>query len=144
MGHILRKVLDQMIEIYKPMGIDWMNYALTKSNKYTYHHIIEKKNGGKIDVNNGAILTIYSHRFLHFLEKMCPDAYNDLQCLFSKINATKAPMTDEDINEVNNIIYKVMNGEYEMDKSVNLAKLRHSEYLKNYCDYDNLKKNYRK
>ena len=79
MGHILRNVLDQMIEIYRPEGIDWMNYTLTDSNKYTYHHIKEKKNGGKIDVDNGAILTIYSHRFLHFLEKMCPDAYYDLQ-----------------------------------------------------------------
>ncbi len=144
MGHILRKVLDQMIEIYKPMDIDWMNYALTKNNKYTYHHILEKKNGGKIDVDNGAILTIYSHRFLHFLEKMCPDAYNDLQSLFSRINASKAPMSSDDIDEVNSIVYRVLNGEYEMDKSVDLVKLRYSEYLKYYCDYDNIKKIHRK
>lgn len=133
MGHILREVLKQMIEIYQPEGIDWMNYALTESNKYTYHHIREKKNGGKIDVNNGAILTVYSHRFLHYLEKMCPDAYRDLQDLFFRINASKSPITKEQIDEVNKIIYRVFNGGYELDRSVDLRRLYHSDYLENYC-----------
>lgn len=46
----MKKVLVDMIEIYKPNGIDWMQYKLAKNNPYTFHHIKEKRNGGKYEI----------------------------------------------------------------------------------------------
>ena len=38
--------LKTMLNIYKPKGVDWMNFVLKRKNPYTFHHIIPKSNGG--------------------------------------------------------------------------------------------------
>ena len=42
----VQKIREQMISIYGE-GC-WMGYRLTKKNPYTYHHIREARNGGKV------------------------------------------------------------------------------------------------
>ena len=88
-------VLREMIELYQPNGIDWMGFQLARHNPYTFHHIKEKCNRGKCDINNGAILTKNGHRLLNILEKDYPDAYRDYQNLFRRINESKAPISDD-------------------------------------------------
>ena len=81
-----QKVLDQMIEIYKPNGYDWMGTPITSSNKLTYHHIVKEKDGGEVSISNGALLTKSSHRLLHMLESRNMDLYEEWQWLFYAIN----------------------------------------------------------
>ena len=88
----MKSVLREMIEIYEPDGVDWMGFQLARQNPYTFHHIKEKCNRGKYDINNGAILTKNGHRLLNILEKDYPEAYKDYQNLFKRINESKAPL----------------------------------------------------
>lgn len=126
----MKGALDVLVQIFKPNGFDWMNFALSKNNPYTYHHIIKKCDGGEKSVDNGAILTKKAHTFLNKLEKVCPDAYNDLQEVFRKINGSKTPPNDEIIDEIDNILYRLLVlGEYEvLDNEVDL-----SSYCSHYC-----------
>lgn len=121
----MKKVLRILVDIFEPNNTDWMNFKLTKDNPYTYHHIKEKRKGGDKSIDNGAILTRKAHSFLHILEKNCPDAYNDLQNVFIKINASKLPPTDEIVKEIDDILYKVLiSHEYEIIGDIDLS---------NYC-----------
>ena len=60
----MKRVLRIMIDIFQPEGIDWMNFALSKSNPYTFHHIVEKSKGGDKSIDNGAILAVVTYRFI--------------------------------------------------------------------------------
>ena len=113
--------------IFNPDGFDWMNIRLTKDNDYTYHHIEEVKKGGKTTVENGAILTEISHRFLHILEAYCPKAYNDLQNVFMTINARMEPPSFELMKEISAKLSKkfkfVRVDLYQLENEVRLGEL---------------------
>lgn len=125
--------LAKMLEIYEPDGVDWMNFAKTNSNKYTYHHILKREDGGKSKPSNGAILTNASHKLLHFLEYACPDAFYDYQDLFRRINSSNAPRTQEFIDEADLIMYGIFNGGYDFARRIDLDELYNSDLLRNYC-----------
>ena len=118
----MKRVLRIMVDIFQPEGVDWMNFALSKNNPYTYHHIVEKSKGGDKSIDNGAILTRKAHSFLHMLENVCPEAYNDLQNVFAKINGTKKPVTQELIDETDTILYNLLvNNKYELKEDIDLT-----------------------
>lgn len=118
----MKRVLRIMVDIFQPEGIDWMNFAISRDNPYTYHHIIERSKGGDKSIDNGAILTRKAHTLLHVLEKVCPDAYNDLQNVFLKINDSKKPILDDYIREIDEILYKVLiSHEYEFTDEMDLS-----------------------
>lgn len=118
----MKRVLRIMIDIFQPDGIDWMNFGLSRDNPFTYHHIVERSKGGDKSIDNGAILTRRAHTFLHTLEKVCPDAYNDLQRVFFKINDSKKPVLDEYVREIDEILYKVLiSHEYEFIEDTDLS-----------------------
>lgn len=96
----MKEDLKQMVNIYKPNGIDWMGFEVSENNPYTFHHIKEKHKGGKREISNGAILTKKSHALLNTLCVYYPDAYNDYQELFKRINSSRAPISDEFIEEI--------------------------------------------
>lgn len=125
--------LVKMLDIYEPDGYDWMNFSITNGNKISFHHIEKRENGGKSRPCNGAILTKWSHRFLHYLEYICPDAFNDFQDLFRRINASNAPRTQEHVNEVDAIIYNILNGGYTFKKQIDIEEMG-IYFLRNYCD----------
>jgi len=114
----MNRTLIVMGYIYNPDGFDWMNFKLTKHNKYTYHHIVERKKGGDDSVENGAILTEIAHRFLNILEQYCPDAYNDLQNVFIKISNSKLPPANEIVKEMDQILYDIFyTDKYKFDEN---------------------------
>ena len=126
----MKRVLRNMIDIFQPEGTDWMNFSLSRSNPYTYHHIVEKSRGGDKSIDNGAILTRKAHTLLHTLEAICPEAYQDLQNVFVKINATKSPITQDIINEIDQILYDIFIGnKYHIPEDVDLS-MYHSLYFK--------------
>lgn len=101
--------LKTMLKIYKPNGVDWMNFVLTRRNPYTFHHIISRSDGGEDSIENGAILTRKAHNLIHILEYACPDAYHDLQEIFVRINGSNSPATNKTLNEIDDILYDIFN-----------------------------------
>ena len=121
--------LKIMVKKYKPDGIDWMNFVLTRKNPFTFHHIISRSNGGEDTVENGAILTRRAHDLIHILEYACPEAYNDLQEVFMEINASNKPPTFEIFNKIDDILYNLFNHEkYEFLVDIDLANFANIYY----------------
>ena len=98
-------MLREMLRIYQPNGIDWMGYHVTPNNPYTFHHIVEKRDGGTFDITNGAILTNDAHKYLNYLDLFCPDAYNEYQKIFRFINSLNGPIPDELYDDIYEEIY---------------------------------------
>lgn len=75
-----------MLKIYKPISnLDWMNYKLVKKD-VTRHHIIKKEDGGKLEINNLALLMPIPHQYLHLIECKDIDTYIALNKIFKVIN----------------------------------------------------------
>lgn len=103
MDHILRT----LIEIYEPNGIDWLAWELTKKNPYTFHHILEARNGGKRIVRNGAILTRRAHDYLNYLDNRYHNVYRALNGAFLDLNRTQMPPRPDYFEEVDHILKRV-------------------------------------
>ena len=84
-----------LIKVYRPNGRDWMLYKVTKDNPYTFHHINERRNGGKYEIGNGALLTHNAHELLNVMEKEDIELYEMWQDLFRDIAVTKDKPTKE-------------------------------------------------
>ena len=95
-----KHILEEMIQIFGKQKFDWMGYKITPQNYISYHHILEKRNGGKETVDNGAILSKDSHILLHKLEQINYDLYLHWQLLFININEKKAPLDDDSLWEI--------------------------------------------
>ena len=93
-------VLLRMFDRYKTEDEDWMGFKLTDNNTYTFHHIRERRNGGKQELENGAILTIFAHQFLNYLDLHCKRAYNDYQTIFRRINKNNGPIPDDLLEDI--------------------------------------------
>ena len=87
----VQKIRETMISIYGE-GC-WMGYKLTKANPYTYHHIREARNGGKVTLDNGALLTRFAHDDLNEMENRARYLYRELNALFKELNQTRKPPT---------------------------------------------------
>ena len=105
----MREPLITMLEIYKPLelGVDWLNYKIKRPSDLTFHHIKEKRNGGKRIIENGAILIRRSHDYLHYLDRYYHKYYCDLNELFKALNKTIKPPTKDYYDEVEYILKKV-------------------------------------
>lgn len=75
-----------MLHIYKPVsGLDWMNYRLVRKD-VTKHHIVKREDGGKLELNNIALLMPTPHQYLHLIECKDIETYIALNKLFKVIN----------------------------------------------------------
>ena len=92
-------ILLQMIEIYQPDTMDWMQYQITKSNILTLHHIKKACESGIASIENGAILTKKAHMILNIVEGIDYYLYEEWNCLFEFINNAKLPPSYEYVNE---------------------------------------------
>ncbi len=94
-----KKVMQELIRLFNPK-IDWMGFIITPKNYISYHHIDEKRNGGKETVDNGAILSRTSHMLLHKIEHFNKDLYLKWQLLFIDINLTRKPLTEDTLQRI--------------------------------------------
>ena len=118
-----------MSYIYNTNEFDWMNFVVTDKNQLTFHHIVERKNGGRALLDNGALVTNFAHQLLNILDQYCQKAYNDLQEVFIKINESKNPPTLEMIQRIDEILYNFfftdkykMSIDYRLNNYYNLRK----------------------
>ena len=69
----MKEITNLMIDMFKlkEIGYDFMGYRFSNERKLSFHHlIIPQKRGGKMEVDNGAILVRdTSHDYLHVVEK---------------------------------------------------------------------------
>ena len=105
----MKEPLITMLEIYKPLeqGVDWLNYKICRKSDLTFHHIIEKRNGGKRILTNGAILVRVSHDYLNYLDRYYHKHYQDLNWLFKELNKTMKPPEQDYFDEVEYVLKKV-------------------------------------
>lgn len=83
----------EMIKYYYPYsGLDWLNYQIKDMENFsdvTYHHIIPKREHSKKDMKNGALLVAVSHQYLHLIEQMEIETFDDLNKILKDINTQK-------------------------------------------------------
>ena len=93
-------VLDYMLIIFGTPEYDWMGFKITEDNPITYHHIRKYNDGGAETVENGAILSILSHRYLHQIELIDLDIYNSINRVLKRINESRKNATEKDYEEI--------------------------------------------
>lgn len=82
----MKNITGKMLKIYVPVsGLDWMNYRLVKE-EVTFHHIQKKSDGGKKEINNGALIMPVGHQYLHLIEYLDIDTYLELNSIFKIVN----------------------------------------------------------
>lgn len=102
-----KRIKEEMIQIYGEYC--WLNnlWVPNKYNKLTYHHILERRNGGKITLDNGALLGRSEHDYLNYLDNYYHKLYNELNELFYELNKTYAPPTQNHYEEVASVLKKI-------------------------------------
>ena len=106
MSDKLRRLKEEMILVY---GMNcWMNelWIPYKKEILTFHHILEKRNGGKEVWENGALLSSTSHQYLNYLDYKYHKIYKELNDMFHDLNRTYAPPTTDYYKEINHILKK--------------------------------------
>ena len=107
MSESSRRLKEEMVKVY---GFKcWIDdlWIPGKKNILTFHHILEKRNGGIIKWENGALLSLYRHDYLNYLDLYYHSIYNELNGLFYDLNRTYAPPTDEYYEEVKRVLRRI-------------------------------------
>ena len=65
----MKAITRELIYLYHPRQIDWMGYELRSITDLTYHHIQKREDGGRLTLDNGALLRgDTAHEYLHIIE----------------------------------------------------------------------------
>lgn len=81
------KQANKLYNIYVPnSNLDWMNYRIVRKQDLSFHHIVKKEHGGKATIDNGALLTINAHNYLHIIEQKDITTYAYINKMFEIIN----------------------------------------------------------
>lgn len=92
-------LIPELVNIYKPSGVDWLSYQITRSNILTVHHVIKLADGGILSIDNAALLTKKSHRGLNMCESRDFILYSEINDFFMQIISRRAPLDDDLIRE---------------------------------------------
>ena len=92
-------LLSDLTKIYLPNGFDWLSYQITKGNTLTLHHVVKVADGGKLMVENSALLTKKSHQNLHICEHRDFILYSEINDFFREIIDRRMPLDDYLIRE---------------------------------------------
>ena len=79
--------LKTLINIYNMTDVDWMGYVLDE--RFSYHHIVKRCHKGERTIENGAVLYLSSHSYLHTIENYDLDRYIFLNTILKQINEQK-------------------------------------------------------
>ena len=92
MSRTRKEVKKELLEIFNPRYHDWMNYIID-NEEITYHHIQKEEDGGEYTLDNGALLTHRAHDYLHYIEKVDSDIYEEINKVFKEINESREKPT---------------------------------------------------
>lgn len=124
------RIVREMIKIYEPIsGLDWLNYKLVKE-KISYHHCIKRSDGGKRTIENGALLMRdTAHPYLHLIEILDFDTYNEINKIFKVVNEQQFEPTMEQ-REILEYLLQQFESEHRWDKGSKGKLLIKREYLR--------------
>ena len=92
----MNKITKEMLHIYQPISnLDWMNYKIVRNKDLTFHHIVKRENGGKLELSNGALLIPVAHQYLHLIEYKDIATYNAINKIFRYVNEQEYEPTRE-------------------------------------------------
>ena len=100
----MKQVTKDLIQFYKPLDFDWLNYRVTRQNQITFHHIVKAEHGGLYSLDNGALLSERGHRYLHIIEYKEIEIYVALNKMFTLINKQRTPPTLEQRQIINMLL----------------------------------------
>lgn len=100
-------ILKTLINIYNMKEMDWLGYKL--EDRFSYHHIIKKCDGGQRTFNNGAVLFQTSHSYLHSIENYDIEKYIYLNKILKDINTQRYMPTKEQLKQINFILREFEN-----------------------------------
>ena len=84
---------------------DWMGFKITEENYISTHHIEEICYGGEDSLDNLAILSCLSHRYLHEqIQYDDIDIYNKINNELRKINKNRKYPTMEEIQPIKELL----------------------------------------
>lgn len=95
-------VLKTLINIYNMTDTDWMGYKL--QDRYSYHHIIKRCQKGERTINNGAVLYLSSHSYLHTIEYYDLQKYIFINNILKDINTQRYMPTIEQLKKIDYIL----------------------------------------
>jgi len=125
------KILEELIDIFQPNGIDWLGDNISEDNPITYHHIVKKACGGRKSLDNGALLTKRSHKYLHsILEQKNYETYLKLNDCFKELNKTKQPPTNDYYINVHTILNgSTLTDPFEQTKTYKREMINHGKKM---------------
>ena len=119
-------ILRVMIKIWNVNTIDWLGYD--NEERYSFHHLTKKCDGGKKIISNGAVLHQSSHSYLHTIEYYDLDKYIFLNNILKKVNEQKMMTTKEQLEQIRYVLKEFQN-EYEGKKSLREKDIIKKEYI---------------
>lgn len=107
----------------------WMGYEVKQNNPFTFHHIQKRCHNGKLEINNGAILTRNAHEFLHIIESRDLDMYEYINAILKEINVQGYMPIERQIKAIDSILNQFVK-EHCSDRTRNGNFLIKERYLR--------------
>lgn len=120
----MKKIVVDMIRIYKVTDRDWMSFKICSTRSLTYHHILKVEDGGKTTINNGALLTKRAHDFLHCIEYNEFKIYSEINDMFRIINNNVQKCSKDELEHIRFLIIKYLNMGYNIPKNLDRDNIR--------------------
>lgn len=106
----MRDILKIMIKTWGVKTMDWMGYD--NLERYSFHHLTKKCDGGEKEIKNGAVLHQSSHQYLHTIEYYDLDRYIYINNILREINKQKEFASIEQLKKIKDVLLGFQN-EYE-------------------------------
>lgn len=106
----MSSVLRAMIQLWNMQSMDWLGYD--NEERYSFHHLTKKCDGGEQVLNNGAVLHQNSHSYLHTIEHYDLDKYIYLNTILKAINEQRTMPSIEQLKQIKLVLLEFQN-EYE-------------------------------
>ena len=121
----MNEIKLRMINIYKTYDFDWMNYAII-NEELTYHHIVKEEYGGKVTLENGALLTPRAHEYLHLIERTDNIIYDKINEIFKQINEQRHAPSYKQRKKIDLLLleFEIKNADKIIKKNKKLGKKR--------------------
>lgn len=103
-------ILCVMIKIWDMNTMDWLGYD--NLERYSFHHLKKRCDGGEKIISNGAVLHQSSHSYLHTIEYYDLDKYLFLNTILKAINEQKTMPSINQLEQVK-LVLKEFQNEYE-------------------------------
>lgn len=122
----MSNVLRLMLKIWEMNSMDWLGYD--NLDRYSFHHLQKKCDGGKQIICNGAVLHQNSHSYLHTIEHYDLDKYIFLNTILKQINNQKYMPTKDQLQQIRYVLLEFQK-EYENKRSSRDKPIIKKEYI---------------